>query len=70
MPPLSQEFLHHLDELMRETAESLHGQLAAHTKELVGAARARNNSAGIPVAHSRASIDNFRTRVRATIDKY
>lgn len=70
MPPLSQEFLHHLDQLMRETAESLHKELADHTNELVAAARKRNNSAGIPVAYSKASIDNFRTRVRATVDKY
>jgi len=70
MPPLTREFLHHLDELMRETAESLRKELADHTNELIAAARKTNNSAGIPVAYSKASIDNFRTRVRATIDKY
>ena len=70
MPPLTREFLHHLDELMRETAGSLRKELADHTNELVAAARKTNNSAGIPVAYSKASIDNFRTRVRATIDKY
>lgn len=70
MPPLSQEFLRHLDELMREIGESLHKELADHTNELVAAARKTNNSAGIPVAYSAASIDNFRNRVSATIDKY
>src|SRR5271165_3074879 len=70
MPPLTREFLYHLGKLMRETAESLHKELADHTNELVAAARKTNNSAAIPVAYSKASIDNFRTRVRATTEKY
>lgn len=70
MPLLDEEFRQHLQQLMRETAESLHEQLLSHTNDLVQAARNTNNSAAIPIAYGKASIENFRARTKATIDRY
>ncbi len=55
---------------MRETAEGLRDSLNAHRNHLITAARKTNNSAAVPVAYSKASIDNFRTRVKVTIERY
>ena len=70
MPPLTQEFKHHLHELMVETSDRLREELNAHKQKLVWEAQKRNNSAGIPVAYSDAAIYAFRTRVEATIKSY
>lgn len=70
MPPLSQEFLHHLHELMVETSDRLRDELNGYKHRLVWEAQKRGNSAGIPVAYSDAAIHTYRTRVEATIQSY
>jgi TIR domain len=70
MPPLSQEFKHHLHELMVETSDRLREELNGYKQRLVWEAQKRNNSAGIPIAYSDAAVYAFRTRVQATIDRY
>jgi hypothetical protein len=70
MPPLSQEFKHHLHELMVETSDKLREELSAHKQKLTWEAQKRDNSAGIPVAYSDAAIYAFCTRVEATIKSY
>jgi hypothetical protein len=68
--PLDNEFRHHLHELMIETRDKLRDQLNEHERQLIWTARQTHNAAAIPGAHSKASIDAFRTRVSATIASY
>ena len=70
MPPLTQEFKHHLHELMVETSHRLRDQLNGYRHNLVWEAQKRGNSAGIPIAYSDAAVYAFRTRVKATIESY
>jgi rod shape-determining protein MreB and related proteins len=70
MPPLSQEFLHHLHELMVETSDRLREELHGYKHRLVWEAQQRGNSAGIPAAYSDAALYAYRTRVEATIQSY
>src|SRR5271157_332705 len=70
MPPLTQEFKHHLHELMVETSDRLRDELNGYKHNLVWEAQKRGNSAGIPIAYSDAAVYAFRTRVKATIESY
>lgn len=70
MPSLSQEFRHHLHELMMETSDRLRDELNGYKNNLVWQAQQRNNSAGIPIAYSDSAVYAFRTRVEATIKSY
>src|ERR1022692_2458091 len=70
MPSLSQEFRHHLHELMMETSDRLRDELNGYKNNLVWQAQKRNNSAGIPTAYSDSAVYAFRTRVEATIKSY
>lgn len=70
MPPLSQEFRHHLHELMVETSDGLRDDLNGYKQNLVWEAQKRGNSAGVPKAYSDAAVYAFRTRVEATVKSY